>query len=312
VLIISAAAGEGGDRLAALLIDVEDALRRVYEVRARSPQPTAEELAKVEEEISRFSVLARPPIGEQVTSSEQVQTYVQRLIEQDLRDAFTAAERWRPFGAIEIEVGVEDPFAIELDGVSIGATVGGRATVLDVRPGTRSVALVNEDFEEYATTISVVTAKTVFVRAEPIRKQSQLIFVLRQGVLWGGVLSAAAGVSLMIYAAAAASSHDNYNVCVGGGSCGSPYLRFGASADDQMESRDPTKSANGEGPPIVPLGYSLVGLGTAWMLGPILDDDPERIPWIEAVVGIAVFGAAFGLSLAFDRTDPVCDYHQGC
>jgi hypothetical protein len=306
VLILSAAAAEAGDRLAALLIDVESALEHVHAMRVKSPQPTAEEIAAVEEKISSSSVIARPPIEEGVTSGDRVRNYVQTLIEQQLREAFTAAGRWRPFGTIEVKSAVEDPFAVEIDGVSLGTTVKGRATIVDVRPGQRSIALKNESFEEYATTVAVETGKTAYVEATPIKKPSEVIFALRQAVLWGGVVSAAAGIGVMIYGAVALSSHDRMDICLGSTECSTGFQRFGDGPND------PTASANGGGPPIFPLGYSLVGLGAAWMLGPLLDNDEERIPWIEAVVGIAVFGAAFGISLAVDKDDPVCTYHDRC
>jgi hypothetical protein len=112
----------------------------------------------------------------------------------------------------------------------------------------------------------------------------------------------------MIYAAT--KPQDRVTVCtIPLGSpteCEDPYLRFGAPTGEYEST------SNGGGPPILPLGYSLLGLGTAWMLGPLLDDDDERIPWIEAVVGLVVFGASFGISLALDADDSVCAFHQSC
>jgi hypothetical protein len=101
-----------------------------------------------------------------------------------------------------------------------------------------------------------------------------------------------------------------YNVCAmptgTAPDCDEPFVRFGGAKGDS------NATANGGGAPILPLGYSLIGLGTAWMLGPLLDDDDERIPWIEAVVGLVVFGASFGLSLALDPGDPVCNVYETC
>ncbi len=306
LLIISAAAAEGGDRLAAFLIDVEDALEHVYRRRSRSSQPTSDELDEVEDEISRFSVIARPPIVEHVESSEQLRAYVQALIESHLREAFEQAGRWRPFGSIEIDVDAAVPFAVELDGVSLGTTIAGKAKILDVHPGERQISLRSEDFEEYTGKVVVETGQTARLRATPIKKPSNVSFVLKQTVFWGGVASAAAGVGLMIYAAVARSTLDREDICVGGsGACSGPFLRFGAI------SADPAVGANGKGPPILPLGYSLAGLGAAWIVGPLIEPDDDRIPWIEAAVGAAVFAAAFGISLAADRSDLVCEAH-GC
>jgi hypothetical protein len=53
VLILSATSVEGGDRIAVLLIDVEDALMRVHARRSKPNPPSPEDLAAIEDEISK-------------------------------------------------------------------------------------------------------------------------------------------------------------------------------------------------------------------------------------------------------------------
>jgi hypothetical protein len=55
---------------------------------------------------------------------------------------------------------------------------------------------------------------------------------------------------------------------------------------------------------IAPLGYSLIGLGTAWVLG-TWATPKDDLPWIPILAGLGVFAASYGLSAALNpRTSP--------
>jgi hypothetical protein len=56
---------------------------------------------------------------------------------------------------------------------------------------------------------------------------------------------------------------------------------------------------------IAPLGYSLIGLGAAWVLGTWVTPS-EDAPWIALAAGLGVFAASYGLSAALNpRTSPM-------
>lgn len=307
VLVLSASRLDRGDRMAALVIDIEAALEFVHRIRREGP-PTPEQFAEVEEKISQHAVIARPPPAE-VRSADETERYVDRLVERDLRDAFEKAGHWRPFGTVIVEVAKSDPFQVDMDGESLGATSGGGVKLIDVRPGDRTISLKNADYEDYETTVTVETGKPAHVRANPIKKPSAVATYVRPVVIWSGVAAAAAGVGLVV--ASLVKTSELRDGCVRAASAPdcerSPeFLRFGASA-----SPDPFGNPNGDSAPIAPLGYSLIGLGATWIGGPLLIGAKDRIPWIDAIVGAVVFGAAFGISIAADGTSGVCTKY-GC
>lgn len=307
VLVLSASRLERGDRVAALLIDIEAALEFVYRIR-REGAPSSEAFAEVEDKISRHAVIARPEPAE-VRDTEETERYIERLVEQDLRDAFEAAGRWRPFGTLMVEVDQSDPFQVELDGVSLGATVDGAAKLIDVRPGERTVTLENADYEAYQATVTVETGKTARLTAQPIKKPSAAATYVRPVVIWTGAAAAAAGVGLVIASMVLPSDRSDGCVkAVDATPCeGSREFR----RLNQTMSLDPFVNPNDGSVPIAPLGYSLIGLGATWLTGPLLFGGEDRIPWIDAIVGAAVFGAAFGISIAADGTNAICTKY-GC
>lgn len=294
LLVVSQSRIDDGDRLAALLIDVTKGLHIVHEGRNRQLEP-----GEVEQRISSDAVIARPAFVE-VKSRDQALQYVEHLVTADLRPMFEGSGRWRPFGSIVIELPIEDPFQVIVDGMSLG-TVSGRVVVEDVRPGTRTVSLENADFEPISQTVNVATGDSALVRADPVPLPSTVGLVLRSTIQWTGVGAAAVGAGIVIYSIAKALGTNDKDICIhSGDGCESrpEFYKFGSGASDV------TQSGNGGGPPIAPLGYSLAGLGLVWSLGPLIFGGEDRIPWIEAIVGAVVFGVAYGVSVAADGQSP--------
>jgi hypothetical protein len=83
---------------------------------------------------------------------------------------------------------------------------------------------------------------------------------------------------------------------------------FEICAGSSCEPGD-TFDARGTGS-LVPIGYSLLGMGSAWTLGAILGSE-RSAPWIEFAAGVVIFGASYGLSLAL-REDTPCQQSSMC
>jgi hypothetical protein len=122
----------------------------------------------------------------------------------------------------------------------------------------------------------------------------------RVALTWVGAGVSAVGAGLIVYALA---KPKGYAACfeLRSGACpgSDEMLRFGGTGGDW------SSSPNGGGPPVAALGYSLLGMGATWTITNLIFDSDDRMPWFEIAAGLAVFGASFGLSYAFDGDNAV-------
>jgi hypothetical protein len=276
---------DGGDRVVTSLIDLE-------EVKKRAGDPELEDL---------IVDYATPATSEPaiVESSEKLRAYLSELFEVTFREPFERSGHWRPFGTIEVVTEVADA-AIRLDDREVGKSIAGITRLTAIAPGRRTIALVRPDLSKYEQVVDVRPGETAKVDAVLARLPDPTVVYTRIALTWLGAAVSAAGAGILIYAIAKPKSYAacvelQQDACPGS----NELARFGSTEDDWFAS------PNGRGAPIASLGYSLLGMGATWTISNLIFDDDQRMPWIELAAGIAVFGASFGLSYAFDGRNAV-------
>ncbi|MCC7383334.1 MAG: hypothetical protein IT384_15970 [Deltaproteobacteria bacterium] len=121
----------------------------------------------------------------------------------------------------------------------------------------------------------------------------------RLGLGAAGVAAAVVGVALIATAVAAPGAVRPACFPSPGSSCGPvEFLRFGYTTEAEVRSSAFAATANGRGPMIAPLGYSLLLTGATWLTGAILSDTDELPFWVSIPAGLAAGGLAYGLTEA--------------
>lgn len=287
-VLSSLSEGRAADRLSLILVDLERA-EAVARERSKSEEGWEDEL---EAETAEAAILARPRAAS-VEGEDAARRYLEGLFEAELRTAFERAGRWAPYGAIELDT-ERAGLAIELDGATIGITRAGATRITGVRPGRRVLGLVGPDVEPWSTELSI--ERGALTRVEPSLARVTAP-VLTRGLFWTGVVAATAGIAVTTVALAA---HDGSVelLCVGaraeGCETGRAFQTVGHSPSDAPTFGD----VNPPGVLVGPLGYSLATAGVTWAVSSLLFHDPERLPWLELVVGAALGAAAYGASAA--------------
>jgi hypothetical protein len=271
------------ERLSLLLIDTTRALRVLHEATAGEEVEPALVARSV---ILQRSILVEDRVG------------ALEAMESELRSTFEETGHWDPFG--EVEVRSELPGAtIAIGGVGVGRTEGGGARIVRVPIGLQRVVIEHDERAPFEAEVEVHRGASVVVEVTAVERFDPAGAQVRSAVLWSGLAVAVAGVAISIVALV---PRDTTTVCVHSSTTecdgGSTWTRFGAGGDGAGES------GNGHGPPILPLGLALTGMGAAWSLGTFLFGDEDDVPWIQLAAGVALFGATFGVMVAVDGADP--------
>lgn len=291
LIVMSNITGGDSDRMTITAVDTNVTLTLYHEALRDDPNWQR----NVENEVLARAVLARPKRGT-VREEFEARRLFEEYFNNDLRRRFDEAGHWEPFGQIEIDV-PETGMAIDVDGVTVGATQAGLTTLTNVVAGEHTIKLTHPGYEPFTT-------KVVAKRRDIVRLKPQLSAVasgaapaLRQATLWGGLGVAAIGAAITVVAIAG-QNDDVMTLCFDGEDCGgSDFTTFGfdGGATPALDG-----SVNPPGILVAPLGYSLALTGATWSLTTLLFGEDGDYPWLQIAAGLVVGGAAYGLSAALD------------
>lgn len=276
------------DRISALLLDTDVALRLLHESKREGAWKE-----RVETAVTERAVVASPPRAE-ISSREDARAYLDTLVREHLQPVLEERGHWEPWGTVLLRTKTEEPLEILLDGKSVGATTPDETELVQISAGSHVVELSHPDFAPARATMEVRRADRVEVEI-PLIRTADDPFVLRPILTWSGLLLAAAGGAIAIIAVVRADDEVK-TACFDGSSCAHDgFLTFGYTTN----ASDPA-SVNPSGVLMAPLGYSLAATGATWSLGTLLFGDDHDIPWIQLVAGLAVGGGAYALSAALE------------
>lgn len=264
LLLLSAV---GPERIVGLLLDTKEALPIIHRGKEVAPK-------ELEDALSERAVVGAT-LPTEVASPEQLEVFISGLFERKFADVLERAGLRGASG--EIQLRVAPGGAVLLDGEEIGRAQG-PLRVREVPAGRHVVAVIQEGFERFEQTVQVEPRGLVTVEAILLEEPDPHAEVGRDAVLWTGAVSGVVGAALSVAGAVAPGS--DQAACAGDACDDRTFRRFG-------------------GVPLLPLGYSLAGAGLAWSLGSLLGSERD-FPWIEIVSGLAVFGVAFGVSVALE------------
>lgn len=276
------------DRVGAILVDTDEALRVFHEADRRDPGWQEQ----VEAGIKDRAVRALTRFVE-LRGIEQAIRMLRDVFTVDFRAAFEQSGHWAPYGSL-ILAGDVAGASVELDGLPVGTTSAPSTRLDGVRSGRRRLRVVHPEYAPLETEADVVAGSVVTIRPRLVRIADD--GPGRAAVLWSGVGLAAVGAVLTGVAVAAAATGPRVVCALPDGasrtSCGSgtEWKTFAAS-----DGGDPNPS----GPLGAPLGLSLLGAGGTFAIGAALSDGGE-VPWIPLVVGLVVGGAMYGVAVAVD------------
>ncbi len=226
-------------------------------------------------------------------SVEALEGWLDRLFQSPLARIFEQAQRWEPYGTIELNTDLNGA-SILLDGRSVGVSKTGVQRLVQVRQGARTIGLSHPEHGERSAKLTLKAGEV-----------QRLSFNLAPRKTWpkdslqyGGIAIAALGAALSIWAIAYASQNQSIRAfcqdsCTGGRFWTlEQMVRGPAEASDRFPNRGSVKA--------LPLGYSLVLGGGLISLITALWIEDDRDLWIPAVIGAASSALAYGVSAALD------------
>lgn len=242
ILILSVSAtGDEKDRLTAILIDGEAALKLAAE--------------KAEEsKLFEGSVRAKPePII--LAEPEDVEPALAKIMAQQLQPVLGGAA----LGAIEVECAL-DGAELQLDGTMVGVTHKGANVIADVRAGKRQLRVAHPKYALYSRELDVEPNTTAKVTAQLIELETPAD-TIRTVSLWSGAGVAALGAVLAIVGILNARSDSI--VCVGGGADRSACDAAMRVAVDRPASELAPNVLPEDGSIMLPLGVGMLIGGAA-------------------------------------------------
>ena len=275
--------------LSLVVIELDDALSRFHARRERGDDWAA----AVEDEIFATSVKSKRRRIDPGDDAALAALF-RRIVQDDLRPLFERRRARR--GAIRIAS--KAGLSIRLDGAPIGATAAAGTTITGLLPGRRRIELADDSADVFQAVIDVRPGEVTQVSAPlpPLVSAHPA----RAPILWGGVAVLVAGVAVGAVALAGGDRQLQAR-CVRRASepdapCdGAGFLGFGADA-----AATPTADPNAVDPSgvaMAPLAGALLITGASASLGAWLSD-PEDVPWLPAVVGLALGALGYGVSVA--------------
>lgn len=259
----------------AWIVDLEAARRGFERPGARSPRGLRQHTVR-----RRF----------EIEWSERELERVFATLWDDRAPRFRAAGQWWPNGEIIVRTGWMPPFEVEIDGRATQTATASTVVLRSVAAGRRRLSVMS-GASRVSLTVGVDAGRAASVDIEAPTAASTRDD--RTPLLWSGVGLAAVGAAVAVAGLAADVKSELVQVCAQSASCDEP-ARF-ARVSDYFSAR--TTPDGGEGPLVVPLGYSLAITGTAWALSAALWDDPQ-VPWWVVVLGGVAGGAAYAVSEA--------------
>lgn len=291
LLALFAAPGSGMGRLRAFLIDLKIVERLSAPLSRSKKTPEPSELDRLEAAIISEAGQKRR-IFRTLENEQDVERFAESVVSEP---AFRRAmeEATARIGQSQAElIGNLEGASVSWNGQQIGVA-SATTKVINIPPGQHALVLERAGFQPIELVVRGGVQERHQVELIPLERG---LSIGRWSVFGGGALLAASGVGFLVLSAL--SSDRRGPVCPLSSSCGGGrFQRLVAPGD---EFADP----QGAGPLTLPLGYSLVLGGIAWMLN-IIDEKGWfgwfEEPWVELAAGLVLGGAAYGFSELADR-----------
>jgi hypothetical protein len=199
----------------------------------------------------------------------EIEKYLDEFLGRDLVEIFDRAGA-RTLGSLEVAIATPEGANVVFDGKNLGASRG-TLTIRDVDPGPHVLHVEQPGYSPVDLTVEVRPMAKARIDVELRDSSIAINRAARQATFYAGLAAGAAGIALGAIGLAKGTPS-----CVDGGECPRSLLH-----------------------PLIPPGYSLIGMGAAWSIGAWLGGEDD-FPWIELIAGVVIFGASYGMTLAFD------------
>lgn len=274
------------ERVQALLLDLR-AMAKRYTTWAATDRLTTQEQEALQDELFEVGVIRRRPVARDVTDARDVQAFMNDLFRTYFAEAL-AKRGYRNFGRIELRAPVGANLYV--DGKAVGQTESELTRLLDIRAGPHALRIEHPEFLPHEEQMTIKAQRTESLSPTLVVAPNEAAVTTRQVLFWTGVATVAGGIAVM--AATIATETE-------GGLCYNPDI-----VDCPSMTERPFSEIGG-GVLGLPLGYSMVGAGAVWSLAALLNNDDQTYPWWEFLIGLAVAGASYGISVALNPEDPV-------
>lgn len=270
VVIVTLVPQGDKNRVSLVVIDADEGLATLIEDDGRiSPE-------ELEGRFRQRAVVATPPPAV-VADDDAAMAYVERLFTRELQGQLEAAGVWGKLGTIFLRTNVDDA-EILFDGMVVGTTRSGLVELRDVPLGAHTLQVVAAGYEPLERPLTVSAGES-----EVDATLARAAGLGRVAALGAGIgATVAGGVVLVIAGVTGGEGRLSCTPDCGGSS----WLRAGPDAADPV----------GTGPAMVPLGYSLLGAGAIWLLGPELLERDAEVPWWSIGAGLVVGVLAYSIS----------------
>lgn len=221
-----------------------------------------------------------------------VTTLLERLWD-ERQGHFERRGLWWPNGSIRIETEWVPPFQVAIDDESSRTSTAATIRLRPMAAGTHTVRLVSSD-AQIERKVTVEMGRQAILHIDEPGVSTASPYDARPALLWTGVGVAVLGAGVAIAGLAAPVQGERIQLCSANEpNCdrAAPFARM----SDYFSAR--TRADDGDGPLVVPLGYSLVVTGLAWSLISLLYDEPD-VPWWSVVLAAGLGGLAYGISEA--------------
>jgi hypothetical protein len=284
--------GQGeSTRIVPAVVQVAPALDALVSVQrgASSAESSEQRLQREQLALLDAGAVVRPEsFSVRVGQEGDLRAGLDRLLTNDLRGLLEQMGAWEQLGRIRLRANVPGA-EIRLDDALLGRTREGDVVLADVAPSVRrrvSVTLPGSDV--VAREVEVRPGAEAFLEVELSRRTEG---VAQSLTLWSGVGALALGAA---FSAAAAAAPQTAGTCITrDGQCGVAWKRFGRSTDGAALVT--TADYAGQGPALLPLGYSLGLTGAIWLSSALWLDD-EVPAWVPLVVGVAAGALSYTVS----------------
>jgi hypothetical protein len=287
LVVSNVTAPDQPDRMSALLVDTDEAIR-LYDDADRTSDHWEDEL---EARVATAAVLGEVRRKE-LRSPEEARAFMRELVTEILRGPLEATGHYEPYGSIRISSNVEGA-AVAIDGNTVGVTGEQPILVARVRPGAHMIELQHREHRAFSESVDVVRGERTEVAADLLLLDAGVSGLPGKIVFWSGIALSVAGAAL-IAVAIATQDRDLTTGCWEPGCGGSSFTALGRSTAGDAEPEE----VNPSGVLTAPLGYSLLGTGATFSIGSLFER--SSVPWISLIAGVVIGGTAYGLSAALD------------
>lgn len=285
--------GQGeSTRIVPAVVQVAPALEALVAAQrgASSAESSEQRLQREQRALLDAGAVVRPEsFSVRVGQESDLHAGLERLLTNDLRGLLDQMGAWEQLGRIRLRSNLPDA-EIRLDDALVGRTRSGDVVLADVAPSVRRrVSLTLPGAEVVTRDVEVRPGAEAFLEVELSNRTDN---PMRSLTLWSGVGALALGAVFSVASAVAAPQ--TAGTCITtDGPCGVAWKRFGRSTDSAPLSS--TADYAGQGPALLPLGYSLGFTGAIWLSSALwLDEDVPA--WMPLVAGLAAGALSYTVS----------------